>query len=116
MSGPKGGYLESDLLWQIYYTIVHYQRSRLRLSHAIARGEEKTCIQGRQVMHVAFTLNIQGVIKAMPKREPTLEESQKIVGGYIQVIDIRFLNEPGQMVMNENGKHEDLGSTSRQPR
>ena len=55
-------------------------------------------------MKLAAILKVDGTLVPLPKREPTLEEMQKIVGGYIQMIEIMFLNEPGQMIMNEDGK------------
>jgi Domain of unknown function (DUF3846) len=55
-------------------------------------------------MRLACILRVDGVLVPLPKREPTLAELQKAVGGPIQVLAIRFLNEPGQMIMAEEGK------------
>lgn len=59
-------------------------------------------------MNLACVLHVDGTLTALDKREPTLEEMQKIVGGYIQMIEILFLNEPGQMIMHEEGKLNNL--------
>jgi hypothetical protein len=58
-------------------------------------------------MNLACILQVNGELKAMPKREPTLAELQAIVGGYVQVVIINFLGETGQMIMDEDGKNKD---------
>lgn len=52
----------------------------------------------------AFVLSIKGVIRELPHREPTLEELQAAVGGYIEVLHIRYGDAPGHMVLDEEGK------------
>jgi Domain of unknown function (DUF3846) len=59
---------------------------------------------GETKMRLACILRVDGTLAYLPRREPTLPELQKAVGGPIQVLAIRFLNEPGQMIMAEEGK------------
>ena len=49
-------------------------------------------------------LRVDGSITDLPPREPTLEELQAAVGGYIEVLQIRWLGRPGLMVLDEQGK------------
>jgi hypothetical protein len=65
-------------------------------------------VEREEGMNLACVLHVDGTLTALDKREPTLEEMQKIVGGYIQMIEIMFLNEPGQMIMHEEGKIKGL--------
>lgn len=65
-------------------------------------------VEREEGMNLACVLHVDGTLTALDKREPTLEEMQKIVGGYIQMIEIMFLNEPGQMIMHEEGKIKEL--------
>lgn len=52
----------------------------------------------------AFVLHVDGSITELPKREPTLEELQKAVGGYIEILYVRWLDRPAMMVLDEEGK------------
>jgi hypothetical protein len=52
----------------------------------------------------AFILHADGRITELPKREPTLEELQKAVGGYIEVLCIRWLDRPAMLILDEDGK------------
>ena len=52
----------------------------------------------------AFILRADGSIKHLPLREPTLEELQKAVGGYIEILYVRWLDRPAMMVLDEEGK------------
>jgi len=52
----------------------------------------------------AFILHTDGRMTQLPIREPTLEELQKAVGGYIEVLYIRWLERPAMMILDEEGK------------
>jgi Domain of unknown function (DUF3846) len=54
----------------------------------------------------AFILRSDGSITHLPLREPTLEEMQKAVGGYIEVLNIRWLDRPAMMILDEDGKRK----------
>ena len=52
----------------------------------------------------AFILHADGKVTELPTREPTLEELQKAVGGYIEILYVRWLDRPAMMVLDEEGK------------
>jgi hypothetical protein len=52
----------------------------------------------------AFILHANGTTTPLPEREPTLEELQKAVGGYIEILYVRWLDRPAMMVLDEEGK------------
>lgn len=56
----------------------------------------------------AFVLHVDGSKLDLPLREPTLEELQGFVGGYIEVIYLSHPSKPCMMVLNEEGKLKGL--------
>jgi DNA-binding CsgD family transcriptional regulator len=52
----------------------------------------------------AFVLGITGTIRELPHREPTLEELQAAVGGYIEILLIRYGALDAHLVFDEEGK------------
>src|SRR5262245_10810548 len=52
----------------------------------------------------AFVLRVDGTKERLPLREPTLDELQEAVGGYIEVLQIEHNGLIGHMVLNEDGK------------
>ena len=53
---------------------------------------------------LAFILHTDGRVSDLPLRQPTLQELQKAVGGYIEVLYIRWMDRPAMMVLDEEGK------------
>ena len=53
----------------------------------------------------AFILHVNGSVTSLPSREPTLEELQEAVGGYIEVLYVRWLERPAMMILDEQGKY-----------
>lgn len=56
---------------------------------------------------IAFVANVDGSVRPLEQRRPTLEELQALVGGYIEVLALRRKGRIiGQMIINDDGKRE----------